>query len=248
MSSQNEIYERIIDLSIKVVQGKLDPMDIDISKYLDLLRKQKMDLADIPKLYMDITALTGLVLILEAQYNRLKNSGLGLYIEPLLVRLKAKQLSLTSLSRIFLKCWHPSVNIQLSTNEMAREAAEYYNNLKPIDQRMFTLDGVPLDEKIASIDLIIPEELERMMDELLKELWSVSNGEWIDYYEFISRGEDHIQRAYILSFIVTNGWAEIKYRRFEDKIFLRPIKDVGEPSDTYSVTTELRGEGKDGET
>jgi hypothetical protein len=196
---------------------------------------------------MDMKALSGLVLINEAQYKRIRNSGLGLYVEPLLVKLKARQLSIESMSNIFLKCWHPSVNIQLSTNETVREAVEYYNKLKPLDERFFRIESFPLDDKVTSLNLIIPNELEEMMDSLLRELWEDSDGDWVDYHEFISKGDNRVERAYILSFIITNGWAEIKYRRFEDKILVRPIKVPEEPSDTYSVATELKGDESDGE-
>jgi hypothetical protein len=242
MSGQNEIYERIIDLSIKVVQGKLDPLDVDIGRYLKLLKEKELDISNVSELYMDIYALNGLVLILEAQYKRLKSGGLGLYIEPLLVKLKAKQLSLESISRIFIKCWHPSISIQISTTESIIEAINYYNQLKPINERRFKIDAAPIVSATSIPSLILPSELEDMMEKLLKELWKESGGDWIEYYTFISKGGDKVERAYILSFIITSGWAELKLRRFEDKILIRPIKSVAQPDDVYSVATELKGD------
>ena len=85
---ETEYYDRLIDLAISVAEGKVDPLDININKFIEYLKKASIESFDYNLLYKDIRALSGLVLILEAQYKSLKDRGLGLYIEPLLLKLK----------------------------------------------------------------------------------------------------------------------------------------------------------------
>ncbi len=226
MLKNNQLYERLIDLSIKVLEGKVDPLDVDISKYLDSISSLFKKLKSLDDIIKDIRALYGLTIILSCQYELLKSRGLGLYIEPILVELRTQQLSIEAIAEILRSVWTPVVEIEVSDNILIEYALDYFNKLKPIDERKIKHIVYELPKAELTRDFIIPLNIHEKLDELYQELIFTSKGKWVDYYNFINSKGNPVERAYLLSFLITEGRVVMMYRRFEDKIYVKPVENI----------------------
>jgi len=240
-SKLDEIYERLINLAVLVAEGRLDPLSVDVAKFLDVIKGIDLAKLDLSMLYKDIRALSGLITILEAQYISLKNRGLGLYVEPMLIKLKAKSLSLEKLANILLKSWTPTVNILSSSIFDLLTAYTYFMSLKPIKERRikYILPTIT-SEQIESV-ITIPENLDLKLRKLFNELLSYSDGNWVKYEDFIYKFENPIETAYLMSFLVTMGLVEMKYRKLEDQHYIRPLTEEFEVKNVYSISVNIKG-------
>ena len=240
MSNKDELYERLIDLSIKVAEGKVNPLDVNVSKYLSLISQLFTGLRRKEDFIKDIRALHGLITILSLQYKLLKSKSMGLHIEPILVELRMRQLSVEKIARILEAAWHPAIEIECAHECALESAIKYFEKLKPLVQRRFKqmYYGSPLVhvEKVHVPSIDIKKKLKEVLIELVK----ISGGSWVDYYEFIYKG-DPVERAYLLSFLITEGKVEMKHVRFEDKVYIRPVIGEVRVEEYYSITTRIEG-------
>jgi len=240
--SVEEMYDRLVQLALDVARGKVDPLSIDISGYIEVVRRAVLEGYGLEMLYKDVRALSGLVTILEAQYRALKDRGMGLYLEPVLVKLRAKQLSLDALASIAARCWSPAVELELVSDEDFRRALSYFELLKPISERRRKRQYyAPAEAPAASPEFL--EKFEEKLESLYRELEEVSGGGWIEYSDFVSRG-DPVERAYLLSFLITSGRVEMRYRKLEDAYYVRPAR--GEARSHHSIVVRLEGAGREG--
>jgi hypothetical protein len=226
VSSVEELYDRIIDLAIKVSEGAIDPFDVDVGRFIrQLARNKRLAELDYTYLIKDIRALNGLVAILEAQGKSLRRRGLGLYLDKMLLKLRIYKMSIDELSQVFIRSWKPVIEMESINLEAIKEAMFYFNNLKDLESRRLRFEE--LSEYMGDVEprlFIEPKVVRSLMMKLLNELRDSSGGEYIDYKEFITRG-DPVERAYILSFLISDGWVDVKVDRLEEKIWIRP-KDM----------------------
>jgi len=242
-SSDIEIYERIIDLAVGVAEGRIEPFDVDVGKFLERLRRLgDVDPSLVDLLMLDVRALHGLIMILEAQSRRLRDRGYGLYLNRLLVRMAADKLTSEELVELLETSWRPIMELEYMDRDLLDEAFTYYVNLIDLALRgkiMPSFREVLVD---VSPELFKePVDLEKYGDVLRKELWDVSDGEYIDYFEFIFRGDNPILRAYIISFLISDGWIDVKIDRLKKKIFIRPRMERLEFRNPASIVVVMKG-------
>lgn len=241
-----ELYERIIDLSISVAEGRIDPFDIDVGRFIERLRRiGDIDSAFLDLLMMDVRALHGLVTILEAQSRKLRDRGYGLYLNRLLVRMAADKLGADELINLLASSWRPIMELEYMDRDLLDEAFTYYMNL--ID---LALRGriTPFFKDIfidVSPELFRePIDLDSFSEELLSELWEFSGGDFVDYMEFIYMGENPVLRAYVASFLISDGWIDVRIDRLKKKILVRPRRERVEFRNPASIVVVMRsGEG-----
>lgn len=234
-----DYYDRLIDLAISVAEGKVDPLDININKFIEYLKKASIESFDYNTLYKDIKALNGLILILEAQYKSLRDRGLGLYIEPLLLKLKVKQASIKTLAGILAKCWHPTINIYLSSTYDLLSSLDYYNSLKPLKDRRIKMLPARIPEFKIGESYLLPEKIEDKMKRIFDNLLNVSEGGWVDYHSYILNYDEPLETAFIISLLVSAGLVEMRYRRLENRYYIRPTKPQFKPIDYYSLPVNV---------
>lgn len=224
MSSLEELYDRILDLAIKVSEGIIDPFDVDVGRFIrQLARNRRFLELGYSYLIKDIRALNGLVAILEAQGRSLRRRGLGLYLDKMLLKLRIYKMSLDDLANVFIHSWRPVVEMETINIEALKEALFYFNSLKDLESRRLKFEELTefLGEGVEPKLFIEPRVIRRLMMNLLEELRIRSGGDYIDYDNFI-RGGDPVERAYILSFLISDGWVDVRVNRLEEKIFIRP--------------------------
>ncbi len=244
-SRDTELYERIIDLAIGVAEGRIDPFDVDVGKFLDRLSGLDIDPEFTDLLMLDVRALHGLVTILEAQSRRLRDRGYGLYLNRLLIRMAVEKLGVDELVNVLSASWRPIMELEYMDKDLLDEAFTYYLNLVDLALRSRL---VPSFREVAldiSAELFNePIDLEVFVEGLKRELMEFSKGEFIDYFDFIYRGDSPVLRAYAISFLISDGWVDVKVDRLKKKIFIRPRSEKLVFKDPASVVVVLgHGEG-----
>lgn len=214
-----ELYERIIHLANQVYKGEIDPLEVEIDRFINILREVDLEKLAYDLMYLDINALYGLSLILEAQSEAIKRKTQGLYLDAFMVRLKILNLDINSLANIIERVWRPPVELSILDEDDLLEAKIFFESI--IRYKWTPPRKVEVDLK--PVHYIESKEVSSMMHELYEELKKVSQFKWINYNDFISGG-DKLIRAYILSFLINEGYVELKMDRINKKILIRPLK------------------------
>jgi len=241
----------VIELCKDVESSSANPFDVDIREKILILKERLPELKLLDELLVDAEAMLELSQIVKLQDQWLKSRASSLYIDPLLIQLKVKLLPKESLSEAFIKSWHPIAQLdQLSPRGLER-AFVYWRDLVPISERFKdqfgtygTKPGVVDYSELVSLGVFTREQFETSLAELHGELLQKSNGDWVDYREFIGDDafETKVRRAYLLAFLITEGRALLKTEPLSGKIWTMGMSDrvKGLPK---SVAISITGEG-----
>ncbi len=235
MLSLREVYERIIDLSLKVYKGEVDPLDVDLTDFIKYITEADVEKLPIDLMYLDINALYGLALILEAQSRVIKEKTSGLYIDKILARLNLLKMSINELSNVLRLSWRPNAETSFIDIESVNRALTYFKSRIMIR----FIPPEKISKEFKPIQCYIEERVSEYMDRLYSELIESAGFNWIDYYEFIERG-DKIFRAYILSFLITSGYVQMKVDRIRKKILIKACQKPIEFKNPVSIPVVLR--------
>jgi len=241
---------RVIELCRSVERSSADPFEVDIREKIEILKKQLPEWRFLDDLLVDSEAMLELAQIVKLQDEWLKHRASSLYIDPLLIQLKVKLLSKEELYEGFVKSWHPLVQVDQISPKGLEKAFIYWRDLIPMSERFkqqFGSYGVQpgvIDvEGLVDLRIYNQEQFEDRLKTIKDELLSKSNGEWIDYREFIeaSTFEDKVVRAYLLAFLISDGLASLKTDPLSGKIWVVALsgKAGGIPkSMTVSISSE----------
>ncbi len=220
---------RVIELCRSVEGSSANPFDVDIREKIALLKERLPEWEFLDDLLLDSEAMLELTQIVKLQDEWLKHRASSLYIDPLLIQLKVKLLSKEELIEAFVKSWHPLAQIdQLSPRGLER-AFVYWRDLEPMSERFkeeFGSYGVKpgtLDfQDLVDLKVFTQEQFDQRLNETYDELLGRSKGEWIDYRDFIRDPafEKKVIRAYLLSFIISEGRASLKTDPLTGKIWI----------------------------
>jgi hypothetical protein len=138
---------------------------------------------------------------------------------------------------IFLKAWHPIVELeQISIHSLA-EAMRYWETLLPLKERWkeFAVPEVEVgaatrDELIRERilgDKVFSEELENYWQELKEKVKAKGHDDKILYRDFVGAEtyEETVQRAFLASFLITYGYATLEIHPLEEEIFIKPFEE-----------------------
>ena len=241
---------RVIELCRSVERSSADPFEVDIREKIELLRKQLPEWKFLDDLLVDSEAMLELAQIVKLQDEWLKHRASSLYIDPLLIQLKVKLLSKEELYEGFVKSWHPLVQVDQVSPKGLEKAFVYWRDLTPMSER-FKQDfgsygvqpGVIDVEGLVDLRIYNQEQFEDRLKSIREELLEKSNGEWIDYREFVEAPtfEDKVVRAYLLAFLISDGLASLKTDPLSGKIWVVALSDKagGVPkSMTVSIASE----------
>jgi hypothetical protein len=139
-----------------------------------------------------------------------------------------------SIAEAFLDSWHPIVEIDQIFPQRLKDAVDYWNILLPLSDRWredFT-QGSSIEslgiEDLIKLKVVSLKDFDNRMMELLKELMSkLSVNDKIDYWDFVYADtfEETLERAYIVSFILTEGYATLVIDPLEERTFIMPLKE-----------------------
>lgn len=240
MSEQKLSYEqimRIIDLCKAVEKEGFDPFNVDVKSSLRTLKKYLPQWKELDELLLDMEAIRRIAGLIRLQGEWIKHRVSTLYVDPLLVELKLKILSEEKLASIFLQSLHPIVSLNQISPAKVKQALDYWNSLLPLKERMIALLGdtsiepgsLSFDELIR-LEVLSEEEfndnLQKLWSELLEKRSQYTEGK-ILYWEFIASDsyEGSVRRAYLTSFLVSEGYAAMEVDPLKETIYVVPNEE-----------------------
>lgn len=227
-------YLRVIELCRDVESSSANPFDVDIRQKLLILKQRLPELKLLDELLVDAEAMQELAQIVKLQDQWLKSRASSLYIDPLLIQLKLKLLPKETLSEAFVKSWHPIAQIDQLSPRGLEKAFVYWRDLVPISERFKdqfgtygTRPGAVDYSELVTLGIFTKEQFESSLAELHDELLRGSNGDWVDYRQFI--GDDtfeiKVRRAYLLAFVISEGRALLRTEPLTGKIWTKALTE-----------------------
>jgi hypothetical protein len=243
MKERQELMFRIIDLCDSVRKRGLDPFDVEVREFFDRLRELLPKLRSHEDLYLDIQAVLGLAEVVFQQEEWIKHKSSMLYLDPLLIMLKLHALPARDLAEVLVRAWHPIIELEALSPHGIREGMEYWKNLPSLDERWRDLEttevltGEVARRELTRMGILSDEDFAAALDKSWRELRDRAGEEGeVSYWEFISGRsfEETVVKAWLVSFLVSYGYATLELKPLEDEIMLRPLS---KPQKLERVTT-----------
>ncbi len=229
---RQELMLRIIDLCDTVRKRGINPFDVEVREFFDRLRELLPKLKKHEELYLDIQAVLGLADVVFQQGEWIKHKSSMLYLDPLLIMLKLHALPARELADVFARSWHPIVQLETLSPHGIAEAKQYWTNLPSLEERWRGLDttevftGEIARRELARMGILSEEDFAAVLDRTWRELKEAAGerGE-ISYWEFIHvrSFEKTVERAWLVSFLVSYGYATLELKPLEEEILLKPL-------------------------
>jgi len=232
MQERQELMLRIIDLCDSVRKRGLDPFDVEVREFFDRLRELLPKLRSHEDLYLDIQAVLGLAEVVFQQEEWIKHKSSMLYLDPLLIMLKLHALSAKDLAEVLVRAWHPIIDLESLSPHGVKEGMEYWTNLPNLDERWRDLEttevltGEVARRELARMGILSDEDFAAVLDKTWRGLKDAAGeqGE-LSYWDFISERsfEETVVKAWLVSFLVSYGYATLELNPLEEEITLRPL-------------------------
>lgn len=231
-SERQELLLRIIDLCDTVRKRGLDPFDVEVREFFDRLRELLPKLQKHEELYLDIQAVLGLADVVFQQGEWIKHKSSMLYLDPLLITLKLHALPAKDLAGILAHALHPIVQLESLSPHGIKEAQGYWTSLPPLEERWRGLDttevltGEIARRELAKLGIITEEDFAAVLDRTWRELKDAAGEKGVlSYWDFISKRsfEETVARAWLVSFLVSYGYATLELKPLEEEILLKPL-------------------------
>jgi len=235
--SGREKLQRIIEMCMAIENRTVDPFLIDVDSILQVVQEYFPQWEEADELTLDSEAIHHLASVIKLQSEWVKHCSTSLYTDPFLLEEKIAQATKEEMLYVFLKAWHPLVEMeQLSMNSLAA-AMRYWDGLVPIKERWPDLDvqevamgttsrDEMLKQRILG-DKFFSDELESYWRELQETVKQKGADGKILYWDFIGADtyEATVERAFLTSFLVTYGYATLEINRLEELIFIKPFDE-----------------------
>ncbi|HLE75611.1 MAG TPA: hypothetical protein VI864_06160 [Candidatus Bathyarchaeia archaeon] len=231
-----EKLQRIIEMCSAIEAHAVDPFMLDVDDIIKVVKEYFPSWEQFEDLNLDSEAIHHLASVIKLQSEWVKHRSTSLYTDPFLLEEKITQASKEEMIGIFLKAWHPVVELeQISIHSLA-EAMRYWETLLPLKERWkeFAVPEVAIgtatrDELIRERilgDKVFSEELENYWQELKEKVKAKGHDGKILYWDFVGAEtyEETVQRAFLASFLITYGYATLEIHPLEEEIFIKPFE------------------------
>ena len=227
-----EHLQRVIDLCRSVEERGLDPFLVDVEDVITIVKEYFPEWESMEEHSLDAEAINRLASVISMQGDWVKHRSTSLYTDPLLIEEKLRKLSRENLASLFLRAWHPVVELEQISPHCLSEAVKYWQGLLPLDERWAKTQFTKTDLGTTSREELIKQQImaEKVFTEELEALWrelreKVGRKEKIAYWDFIGSEtyEETVRRAYLTSFLVTYGYATFEVHRLEEEILIIPF-------------------------
>ncbi|MBN1245617.1 hypothetical protein JXA31_08490 [Candidatus Bathyarchaeota archaeon] len=230
-----EKLQRIIEMCTAIENRTVDPFLLDVDNIIKVVKEYFPQWEEADEFNLDSEAIHHLASVIKLQSEWVKHCSTSLYTDPFLLEEKITQASKEEMLSVFLKAWHPLVELeQLSIHSLA-EAMRYWDGLVPLKERWLDLDVQEVAMGTASRDELVQqrvlgdkffsEELEGYWRELKEKVKEKGVGGKIFYWDFVGADtyEDTVERAFLTSFLITYGYATLEIHPLEEEIFIKPF-------------------------
>ncbi len=246
--SREEI-ERIISVCENIEKRGLDPFSIDVKELLSRLRRILEENPDLDYYMLDAETIYKIATVIALQHKWLTEKAKSLFIDSQLITSRLTILDKKSIVQAFLKAWRPIISIEQLTSQRLHHGLEHFLSLPPRrDERTY---GWKLTEKEIELSKIYLEKEREEIEEKMRSLYSELIGKTrekgeIDYWEFVSKPsiEETYDRAYILSFLISEGYVEVKKNPLKNELKLIPNTEKVPRKNTASLVINLTGGAK----
>jgi hypothetical protein len=226
-----ERLQQIIEMCRAVEDRGLDPFLVDVDDIISVVREYFPEWESLEDLCLDAETIYHLASVIKLQSEWVKHRSTSLYTDPFLLEDKIRKLDKEALVDIFLKAWHPIVELEQISLHSLKNALSYWHTLAPLNERW---REAPLEEteiELTSREELVKEQIlaDETFAEQLEKFWEelksrTAEKEKIRYWDFVGADsyEETIHRAYMTSFMVTYGYATFEIHPLEGEIFIKP--------------------------
>lgn len=243
-----EKLQRIIEMCIAIENHTVDPFLLNINDIISVVKEYFPNWENPEEFNLDAEAIHHLASVIKLQSEWVKDRSTSLYTDPFLLEEKIKQASNEDLVWVFLKAWHPLVQLEQLSLHSLSEALQYWDRLIPIKDRwpellaseigIGTTSREELVRQRVLGDKVFSDELEFLWQELKAKVGEKENVNKIRYWDFIGSEtyEGSVQRAFMSSFLITYGYATLEIRPLEEEIFIKPFD---KPSSKFATKQSI---------
>jgi hypothetical protein len=240
----DELY-RLINFCKTVQKEGTDPFDLNVKKFLTILKHYLKKWKSLDDLLLDAEAVSELAKIIELQGKWIRDRSSSFYIDPVLMELKIKMLDPEQLADAFFKSWHPIIALDRMTPQRLEEGLAYWNALLPLSERKedFPLLTIPETatfdlEDLIDMHIMSESEFNDSIKEVFRDLEERGR---VEYHEFIydDTFKGSVTKAYLTSYLVNEGRAEFDIDPLEETVFIAPSTTEANAGDVRSIPISL---------
>jgi len=253
-----EKLQRIIEMCTAIEAHTVDPFTLNVDAIILMVKEYFPNWEQPEDFNLDAEAIHHLASVIKLQSEWVKHRSTSLYTDPFLLEEKITQAPKDEMISVFLKAWHPLVELeQISIHSLAT-AMRYWEQLVPLNERWKMLDVQEVAVGTATRDELVKqrvlsdkafsEELEAYWQELKAKVQEKGQDGRMRYWDFVGAEtyEDTVQRAFLASFLITYGYATLEVYPLEEEIFIKPFKTpVAKIASQQSVSVPIAVTVKD---
>jgi len=231
-----EKLQRIIETCRPVEDRSLDPFLIDVDEIISVLKEYFPEWKNPEDLTLDAETIHHLASVIKLQSEWVKHRSTSLYADPFLLEEKLKRVEKEDIVQTFFSVWQPIVELeQISLHSLA-EAIRYWESLLPLKERWKEFPLAEIKANPATREELIRQRVlrDKAFSDELEKFWQELKG-WVEekgdngkvqYWDFVGAEtyEETVQRAFMMSFLVTYGYATLEIHPLEEEIFVKPYE------------------------
>jgi hypothetical protein len=233
-----EKLQRIIEMCASVERRSLDPFLTDIDNVISVVKEYFPEWELPEDLCLDAETIHHLASVIKLQSEWVKHRSTSLYTDPFLLEEKLTHISKENIVNIFLKAWHPTIELEQISIYSLAEAIKYWKSLLPLNERWKELFPEEIETGLATREDLIrqrimqdeefSEELEKFWHKLKGEVEEKGENGKIRYWNFIGAEtyEKTVHKAFMTSFLVTYGYATLEIHPLEEEMFIKPYEKL----------------------
>ena len=247
-----EKLQRIIEMLTAIEAHAVDPFMLDVDDVINVVKAYFPDWEKPEDLNLDAETIHHLASVIKLQSEWVKHRSTSLYTDPFLLEEKITVTPKEDMVGVFLRAWHPIVELeQISVYSLA-QAMRYWESLVPLIERWkelapdevgtgLTSRDEMIKQRILS-DKVFSEELETFWQEMKTCVGEKGTDGKMRYLDFVG-GETYeqtVQRAFLTSFLITYGYATLEIHPLEELVFVKPFeKQQTKPRKEQAVSIPL---------
>lgn len=236
-SSGREKLQRIIETCKSIEDRSLDPFLVDIKDNVETVKKYFPEWKIPEDLCLDAQTIHQLASVIKLQSEWVKHRSTTLYADPFLLDEKIRRIEKVNIAKMFIKVWHPIIELEQITIQSLAESLRYWKSLAPLSERWRELAplevglGTATREELVNQRILRDEafsqELEAFWHQLKKEVAEKGKDGRIRYESFVYSDtyEETVNRAFMTSFLVTYGYATLEIYPLEEETFIVPYRN-----------------------
>ena len=225
LARAREKLEHVIEACEAVEAGRLDPFAVPVEDLIEAVRRL-FPLWEGPEdLALDARAVEAISGVVRAQSEWVRERSTRLYRDPFLVEERLEALSPEGLVAIFLRAWHPIVELEQLTPLGLEMAVKYWLELPGREEEgegeLAPEEGRPHPIEPGEVP---SEDVQQALEALWSELKARARGGSVRYREFVMADtySETVRRAYLTSFLITYGYARLDVDLLSGELVLRP--------------------------